>query len=178
MHKAQCKMQQFELSWRCPSSRHFCLLPFALCLLTFLTPACGRKGPPRPPEDVLPQTITDLTAAATPHGIQLSWSRPRTYADGSRMTDLGGFVIERAAGTGPDAAFVRLGVLDVNDRDRFRQLTHFRYLDHDTTVGTAYRYRVVSFTIDRYFSAPSNEVAAEGQQTGEGEHASFPPAQR
>ena len=94
------------------------------------------------------------------------------------MTDLGGFVIERATGADPVAAFARLGVLEVNDRDRFRQITRFRYLDHDTTVGTAYRYRVVSFTIDRYFSAPSNVVAAEGQQTGENEHASFPRAQR
>ena len=148
---------------------------FALCTATA---SCGRKGPPRPPEDVLPQTISDLTAANTAQGIQLAWSRPRSYADGSRMTDLGGFVIQRATGTDSAAPFVRLSILEVNDRNRFRQVTRFRYLDRDTTVGTPYRYRVVSFTLDRYFSAPSNVVAAEGQQTGESDHASFPAAQR
>jgi hypothetical protein len=153
-------------------------LVWVLVVLSALTTSCGRKSMIRPPEDVLPKTITDLSAVTTPNGVQLSWSRPRTYANGSRMTDLGGFVIERAAGSAPDAPFSRLGLLEVNDRERFRQTTHFRYLDHDTTVGIAYRYRVVSFTTDRYFSAPSNEVVVEGPQRSEDEHASFPRAPR
>jgi predicted small lipoprotein YifL len=140
---------------------HFCLLTFAFCLLTVVLPACGRKGPLHAPEDVLPQTITDLSATHTPDGIQLSWGRPRTYTGGGHLTDLGGFVLERAQGTEPQAPFRRLLVLNVNDRDRFRQIKRFRYLDHDTTVGTLYRYRVVSFTTDRYFSAPSNVVTVQ-----------------
>jgi predicted small lipoprotein YifL len=163
---------------RPPSPHSRSLVGCVLVLLCALTAGCGRKGPIRPPEDVLPQTIKDLTATQTPQGIELSWRRPRTYADGSRMTDLGGFVIERATSAGPDASFARLGVVEVNDRERFRQTTHFHYLDHDTTVGTAYRYRVVSFTLDRYFSAPSNEVVVEGREASQDEHASFPRAPR
>jgi predicted small lipoprotein YifL len=138
---------------------HLCLLPLAFCLLPFSVTGCGRKGPPRAPEDVLPKTITDLTAAAAPDGIQLFWSRPGSYTDGSRMTDLGGFVVERATGSDPSSRFQRLSVLQVGDRDRFRQIKRFRHVDLETVAGTQYRYRVVSFTLDRYFSAPSNVVA-------------------
>jgi hypothetical protein len=148
-------------------------LPFAFCLLTFSVHACGRKALPRPPEDVVPKTITDLTASNVADGVQLSWTRPRTYADGERMTDLGGFVVERADGTDPRAPFKRVAQLEVTDRDRFRQIKRFRHVDHDTSVGTQYRYRVVSFTIDRYFSAPSNVVTVERTAAGEEKHASF-----
>ncbi len=155
-----------------------CLLPFALCLLPLFTTACGRKAAPRPPEDVVPRSLTDLAASNVPEGVQLSWSRPRLYADGTRMTDLGGFVIERAAGPEPDAAFARIAVLDVTDRDRFRQVKRFRHLDREVTPGVAYRYRVVSFTVDRYFSAPSNAVTLERTATNEEKHAPLPTAQR
>lgn len=121
----------------------------------------------------MPKTVIDLSASNVADGIQLSWSRPRTYADGTRMTDLGGFVIERAEGAAPHATFKRIAQLTVTDRDRFRQIKRFRHLDRDTTVGTPYQYRVVSFTIDRYFSAPSNVVTVERAIAGEEKHASF-----
>jgi len=135
--------------------------------------ACGRKAPPRAPNDVLPKTIADLSATNTATGIELAWTRPRLYADGSDMPDLGGFVIERAALTAGRAAFQRLTVLEVTDRDRFRQLKRFRFVDRDTTPGGAYSYRVVSFTVDRYFSEPSNVVSVERAVTDEGSHASL-----
>lgn len=155
---------------------HFWPLAFAFCLFAFVLPGCGRKALLKAPEDVLPERITDLAANNAPDGIQLSWSRPRAYVDGSRMTDLGGFVIERAATAAPRPTFERISVLDVDDRDRFRQIKQFRYLDRDTTVGTQYSYRVVSFTIDRYFSGPSNVVTVEHAITGEDKHASLPAA--
>ena len=152
--------------------RRFRLLPFAICLLTLC--ACGRKSPPRPPEDVLPKTITDLSASNTPQGIQLSWSRPHLYAVGTPMTDLGGFVIERATGTTALAPFERLAVLELDDRDRFRQIKRFQHNDNDTSVGMPYRYRVVSFTLDGYFSAPSNVVTLERTTAAEESHAPLP----
>jgi len=142
-----------------------------LVLACILTASCGRKAPPRPPQDVRPKTIADLAANNVADGVQLSWSRPRTYADGTQMADLGGFVVERADGTDPSVAFKRVTQLEVTDRDRFRQIKKFRYLDRDTSVGTQYRYRVVSFTIDRYVSAPSNVAAVERATAGEETHA-------
>ncbi len=150
-------------------------VPLAAAVLLLMCTACGRKAPPRSPEDVRPATITDLSATNTPEGIQLSWSRPRTYADGSRMPDLGGFVIERADGAEPHASFARLETIAVSDRDRFRQVKRFRHLDRGTTPGLTYRYRVVSFTVDRYFSAPSNLVTIERAIPGD-KHASLPAA--
>ena len=149
-----------------------------MILLALSALACGRKAPPHPPEDVLPHTIADLSAVNAAAGIQLSWSRPLTYADGTRMTDLGGFVLERAVGIGPRAAFQRLTVVAVNDRDRFRQVKRFEYLDRDTAVEITYQYRVVSFTLDRYFSAPSNVVTLTREVPAEEKHASLPPTQR
>ena len=105
------------------------------------------------------------------------------YADGEVMRDLGGFIVERAEGPDPQATFRRITVLDVNDRDRFRQLKRFRYTDRDVLAGATYQYRVVSFSLDRYFSVPSNVVTAErsvSESTAPSEerHAPFPAAQR
>jgi hypothetical protein len=123
----------------------------------------------------LPQTISDLSASDTPEGIQLSWSRPRVYADKTPMTDLAGFVVERAAGNVRPPIFARLNVIEVSDRDRFRQIKAFRYLDADTVAGVEYHYRVVSFTLDRYFSSPSNVVTIERKPRAEEPHASLSP---
>jgi len=140
--------------------------------------ACGRKAAPRAPEDVLPKTITSLRAVNTAEGILLSWNRPRVYADGKRMPDLGGFEIQRASGTDPAAAFGRIAVIEVTDRDRFRPVTRLRHLDPATSAGVAYRYQVVSFTVDRYVSAPSNVVTIERQVPNEDQHAPLPTPQR
>jgi hypothetical protein len=117
---------------------------------------CGRKGAPRPAADVLPEAITDLSAALTPAGIQLAWTRPRRYTGGDRMPDLGGFLIQRAAGDAME--FETVTTIDVTDRERFQQTKRFRHLDGTVVDGQQYRYRVVSFTLDRYFGAPSNVV--------------------
>jgi hypothetical protein len=132
-------------------------LAAALLLTLFLAIVlgCGRKTLPRPPELVAPEVIKNLQASNAKDGIQLTWERPTRYADGSRMLDLGGFQIERSTAGGE---FVLLGSLQVTDRDRFRQIRSFRYLDSAVSDGNVYRYHIVSFTTDRYFSLPSNTV--------------------
>jgi len=152
--------------------------PATACGVLVLTVAgllagCGRKAPPRPSEAVRPQRIADLSAANTPSGIALSWSRPRTYADGTRMDDLGSFEVQRAIGSDPAAPFERLTTLEVTDRERFRQTRTFHYIDAAVSTGTAYRYRVVSSTTDRYRSAPSNIATAERTSPNEDSHASL-----
>lgn len=138
----------------------------ALGLLIMLASGgCGRKAAPQPPEDVLPVTIVDLTGTDTPDGVVLTWARPKTYVDGRRITDLDGFVIERAPGDDVDAPFTELGRVRITDRERFQQQRRFRLVDPHTIVGATYRYRVVSFTTDEYFSAPSNIVIVERKST-------------
>lgn len=132
-------------------------LPSVLTIALLLLPACGRKTLPRPPELVMPRPIVSLAAQNNGEGIVLSWKRPTEYVDGSRMLDLAGFRVERAAA---DEAFAELATLEVTDRDRFRQIRNFRYLDQRVTPGTSYRYRVISFTSDGSFSDPSGAVEA------------------
>lgn len=122
-----------------------------------LAAGCGRRGAPRPPEDVLPQTIQNAQARNEEHGIVVSWGRPEKYVDGAKMTDLAGFEIWRSEGSTDDEdGFARIARMEVTDRDRFRQIERFRHLDVAVEAGVRYRYRVVSFTLDGYVSAPSN----------------------
>ena len=126
----------------------------------------------------MPKVIVDLKGANVVAGIQLSWSRPSSYANGTRMLDLAGFVVERAETAEPRPVFKRLTTVEVGDRDRFRQIKHMQYVDADTIVGAQYLYRVVSFTLDRYFSEPSNVVVVERTNSGEEQHAPLPATRR
>jgi hypothetical protein len=91
------------------------------------------------------------------------------------MNDLGGFVIERADGADLTLPFRRISVLEVSDRDRFRQIKAFRYVDPDAVFEREYYYRVVSFTLDGYVSAPSNIVMAIHETTAQETHAPLSP---
>jgi hypothetical protein len=144
-------------------------------LLVLTALACGRRGPVRPPEDILPAPISDLQAKQAAGGVELTWGRPTTYVDGSRMLDLGRFDIQRA-GNGED--FTSRTIVEVSDRDRFRQVKRFRYLDREITPGSTYRYRVVTSTLDGYVSAPSNIVTVEITSDSGETDAPLPPAQR
>lgn len=133
-----------------------CLTVLALLGLIILPfSACGRKTAVKPPELVIPQVISNLAARNVTGGIDLTWARPRRYADGTAMNDLAGFRIERGAGEAP---FESLATLEVSDRDRFRQIRRFRYQDLSSKAEVSYRYRVFSFTLDGYVSQPSNLV--------------------
>jgi len=145
--------------------------PWVVALLLVGTLQCGHKGVLRAPEDCAPKTIGDLSASNVTEGIRLTWSRPKAYVDGSRMEDLGAFVIERSVGTAP---FERLATVPVTDRDRFRKETRFRHIDPAVSPGGHYSYRVVSFTVDEYVSDPSNIVSIDRTVTSEDLHAPLP----
>ena len=132
----------------------------ALALLAALAaaaalPACGRKTPVRSPEAVAPETISDLRATNGGAGIGLGWGRPTESADGAFLFDLDAFVVERALAGGPFGFLTRVQVLD---RNKLRQQRRFRYTDSAVEVGAAYRYRVISVTVDGFPSPPSNVV--------------------
>lgn len=122
------------------------------------TIGCGRRGSPRPPEDVLPETIDRLEARNQEAAVLLTWPRPENYTGGGKMSDLGEFIVERAVGSAQPAVFREVKRILVEDRDRFRQVKNFRYVDGDVLEGVRYRYRVLSRTTDGYESAASNEV--------------------
>ena len=129
-------------------------LAVGCAVLAALTTAggCGRKTAPKPPQLVAPRPVTAVALSAQPTGVEVSWDRSTDYVDGSRMTDLGGFLVERQE-FGPE--FREIARVEVTDRGRFRQQKRFEYLDEDMMPGTTYHYRVVAFTLDGYYSASS-----------------------
>ena len=52
------------------------------------TAACGRRGPPVPPEVRMPQPVSDLRGVVRAGAIELVWTNPRRRADNSRLTGL------------------------------------------------------------------------------------------
>ena len=138
------------------------LLAVALALLAL--PACGRKASPRPPEDAVPQAIRELTAENIEPGIRLTWERPRVYADGSKLYDLAGFEIWRMSPP-QETQFRRIDTVIVEDRERFQQVKKFARVDSDIQPGNLYQYYLVTFTLDGYFSQPSNVATITRMET-------------
>jgi len=127
-----------------------------LVLCAALLAACGLKTDPRGPDQVRPKTITTLQAQLAADGVHLDWRRPATYMNGQRMDDLGGFLLFRGV-PGQEAA-EQIADVPVIDRERFRPEKKFEYVDKGVTSGATYYYRVVTYTLDKYYSFPSNQV--------------------
>ena len=123
--------------------------------------ACGNKTPVRPPQLVQPRPATSLGAYSSRPGVTLTWRRPVTYTGGGRMNDLGGFDIERAPADGGPNDFVHVGSLTLDDQERFRQERSLEWTDTSAVSGERYQYRVISFTLDGYRSAPAGPVQVQ-----------------
>ncbi|HXW85043.1 MAG TPA: hypothetical protein VEJ86_11600 [Candidatus Binataceae bacterium] len=137
---------------------HHAGLPIATLALLVMTAAwlgCGVKSPPIPPQYSRPQRIADLRAESLANGVQLTWSRPETYAGGARLRALGSFTVMRSERKG---AFQKIAEIQVTDQQRFQVQTVFRYVDEATAVGQTYDYRVTASTTDGYVSEPSNDA--------------------
>ncbi len=123
-----------------------------LTLATLTLAACGRKTDVKPPQFVAPRTVTEVSLTTQADGIDVGWSRPTEYVDGSTMEDLAGFVVERSRN---NEAFRELARVTVTDRGRFQKAKRFEYLDKALTEDTTYHYRVVAYTTDGYYGTPS-----------------------
>ncbi len=128
---------------------------FSLIFPLLLLVACGRKADPQPADLVRPKPIATLAAEIRNEGIHLQWIRPEQYVNGKRIDDLGGFLVFRGV---PGAQAEEIATIPVSDRERFRREKKYEYLDGKVEKGQTYYYRVVSFTTDHYYSAPSNEA--------------------
>jgi len=125
----------------------------ALAIACGLLAACGNKTMLRPPEAVKPTPPAALDASSAKDGVLLSWRRPTQYTGGAKMSDLGGFEIERASADGGE--FANVGRIELDDQKRFRPQRDITWTDTSAVAGSRYRYRVISFTLDGYESVPS-----------------------
>lgn len=65
--------------------RNYCiqqlLIVSMIAWLVVMMTACGKKSPPKPPEgELLPPTVSDLTANVSDDKLELSWTVPPTTA--------------------------------------------------------------------------------------------------
>ncbi len=125
----------------------------ASVVLGLLIAACGRKTMPKPPQYVAPKPVQELSLATQSSGILVRWTRPTEYVDGTSMEDLGGFVVERNRYNSP---FQEIARVPVTDKGRFQQAKRFDYLDTHLLEGAVYHYRIVPYTTDEYYGAPSD----------------------
>lgn len=149
--------------------RRFFLWPILVTAATLLVCGCGHKTDIRPPSLVAPEAIDNLALRLDENGVTLEWGRPRRYADGNTMDDLGGFVVLRATREGTvSRPFHRIALIPVDDRDRFQQEKRFSYSDTNLSTGILYRYRVLAVTLDGYLGEMSNTVELVWQPSQSG----------
>ncbi|HEY8515209.1 MAG TPA: hypothetical protein VIS07_06835 [Candidatus Binatia bacterium] len=132
-------------------------LGLALALTgAFAVAGCGRVGPPRPPEYVIPKTADPVEVESAADGVKVTWRRPREYVDGEPLDDLARFVVLRACQ--PEATFQEIAVVPVTDQQRFRKASIFTLLDSDAPLGVSCRYQVIAMTFDEYASPPAESA--------------------
>jgi predicted phage tail protein len=81
------------------SGRARAALALAL-LLALPLAACGRRGPPVPPETRLPAAVQDLTVNVLGEGVTLTWTLPKIRVDRSPIKELGRTEVYRRLETG------------------------------------------------------------------------------
>ncbi len=136
-----------------------------IAILVFVA-ACGVKGPPVPPEFVVPNKIKDLKVKKVEGGVILRWTMPKETVEGDSLTDLSGFKVLRK---------------DIPDADidcppcskKFREIYDFTiavpgkarieksriYLnDLSLSPNISYTYVVISYNTGGYSSSYSNAV--------------------
>jgi hypothetical protein len=102
---------------------------------------------------VVPNSADPVVVESVADGLKVSWRRPRLYADGTSLEDLGSFAVLRACAE--EREFKLVATPEVSDRERFRKARTFTLVDHDVKPGETCRYRVIAETLDGYRSAPA-----------------------
>ncbi|MDT8317531.1 MAG: fibronectin type III domain-containing protein [bacterium] len=72
-----------------------------ITLLVGSMAACGKKGPPLPPESLVPAQVSGFKAEGRGEALLLSWTIPGKNNDGSSLNDLAGFKLyQKKSGEG------------------------------------------------------------------------------
>ena len=141
---------------------HGILLVTALALLS----GCGKKGALVPPEALVPAPVSNLALAQKGEEIQVSWSAPSRQEGGAPLRDLAGFLLFRRPVLPPaeeceacPGAYSQLARVDIDYPQGARRVGDlWLYSDRDPRKGSAYQYKVRSFTADGARSGDSNKA--------------------
>jgi predicted small lipoprotein YifL len=153
-----------------------------LLLIPLALAACGRRGPPIPPERRLPAAVSDLAATVVSDGVRLTWTLPRIRVDRSPVKELARAEVyrrleEAGATEPPRPAVVSFGGLfggptELPGFERVANITlkepkpaeltgsAVTYTDaQGVAVGRRYTYVVIAVDDQGRPSPPSNRVA-------------------
>lgn len=92
------------------SHRRRVVLGLALAVPLALT-ACGKRGPPVPPERRLPAAVQDLQATVAADGVRLTWTLPRIRVDRSALKEVRRTEVYRRVEDGAPEALPRPAIL-------------------------------------------------------------------
>jgi predicted small lipoprotein YifL len=138
-------------------TRHFIVL---LTILAFIlvSVGCGRKGPPKPPEDFAPEPVLNLSVEGSVSGVKLSWETPPVDPDKDEedLKSLDGFVVERSL-------YSKEGDDDFDDIGRIYLKkdatdTKFSFNDPNVEPGKIYNYQVRPFNVDQVNGEPGQTL--------------------
>jgi hypothetical protein len=129
--------------------------------LLLICAACGRKGAPRPPEEVAPRAVQFFTVRGDTSAVVLQWSEPEENASGDRLKNLDAFYVRRAEVVNSVAkSFERIGRVDLAEAlapapttvppapHSGRTLRQFQFRDTDVQIGHTYDYTVTAVNTD------------------------------
>ncbi len=138
--------------------RKLVALALAATLGAAITPACGVRTSPRPPEDTNIAMGTVKAERTAEGGVKVRWRRPKTSADGTRLRDLTGFVVARRSGAGE---FRDIALVPVEDNRRVRPQQTFTFVDTDAPrIDVQYRVRAFDSHDQHGTASPIIEVVA------------------
>jgi hypothetical protein len=127
------------------------LLSALLLSAVLLLGACGVRTPPRPPENTAPLMTGQALATRNGDGsVTLSWKRPATSVDGTRLDDLAGFEIERLSANGEWEVITTLAVTDAK---RINPRSNWSHTDTTAPPGIP-DFRVTPFLEDGQRGSP------------------------
>ncbi len=132
------------------------LLVTLVALIT-LTAACGKKGPPIPPERLRPRPVPGAEARNIAAGIQLVWSAPTRKVNNEPFEDLQGFEVLRSSGrtraqcTAPGRPWMRIARVDAEEAHLDGR---FALTDDQVQSEHWYAYRILAVDTDGNRSEP------------------------
>lgn len=133
-----------------------------LLLILLALAACGKKGPVRPKLLSLPAAPATLSVEQRGERLLLSWGIPETNQDGTPLTDLAGFRIERLRYDLDEACpdcrddFRPVAEIDLDYLRQARRLgERLFWWDVEPLPGSGYTYRVLPVTARGRTGAPA-----------------------